>query len=514
MFNLVLLRHGNSLWNQKNLFTGWVDVDLSDQGREEAKRAGELLGSAGLMPDVLFTSVLKRAINTAHIALDQIDRNWIDTKRSWRLNERHYGALQGLDAFTSTKEGAEKLEQVFAGISAAFDVVRDKILQITKSFSNFKQIFTIDFWKDTAKEIREEAAAAAELTDKLQGIADAERDLREERALQNRDLAKAKRQVEDTNLSFDERIQILDDIVAKEDALLQKELDNEKARLDAMEKLAAMSDTSAEDAEKLTQQRIKIAQLETQSDQKATEAAAKRRGLDQQRAAEIKAQADAYKKNLEDIAALELKLNMDLITDADEKARKQLELDYEANLKSIENLKLSEEKKKKLRDKALEVYEQQLEEQTQKEIDAADKAAEEIRLKKEADDKTLLDAEARRLDAKLQLTKIKNEEDLKELQETLDARMEIELSNLDLSEEEQEVVRQKYRDMRLAAEQKLTGEINENKQKEIDQAMQGLEALKTISGEETAIGKAADIVFNASKPCIAWSISFCLFSLI
>jgi len=82
MFNLVLLRHGNSLWNQKNLFTGWVDVDLSDQGREEAKRAGELLGSAGLMPDVLFTSVLKRAINTAHIALDQIDRNWIDTKRS------------------------------------------------------------------------------------------------------------------------------------------------------------------------------------------------------------------------------------------------------------------------------------------------------------------------------------------------------------------------------------------------------------------------------------------------
>ena len=111
MFNLVLLRHGNSLWNQKNLFTGWVDVDLSDQGREEAKRAGELLGSAGLMPDVLFTSVLKRAINTAHIALDQIDRNWIDTKRSWRLNERHYGALQGLDkAETLEKFGPEQFQ--------------------------------------------------------------------------------------------------------------------------------------------------------------------------------------------------------------------------------------------------------------------------------------------------------------------------------------------------------------------------------------------------------------------
>ena len=110
-YNLILLRHGNSVWNQKNLFTGWVDVDLSDQGREEAKRAGELLGQSGLKPDVLYTSVLKRAINTAHIALDQIDRNWIPTHRSWRLNERHYGSLQGLDkAETLEKYGAEQFQ--------------------------------------------------------------------------------------------------------------------------------------------------------------------------------------------------------------------------------------------------------------------------------------------------------------------------------------------------------------------------------------------------------------------
>ena len=110
-YNLILLRHGNSVWNQKNLFTGWVDVDLSDQGREEAKRAGELLGESGLKPDVLFTSVLKRAINTAHIALDQIDRNWIPTIRSWRLNERHYGSLQGLDkAETLEKYGPEQFQ--------------------------------------------------------------------------------------------------------------------------------------------------------------------------------------------------------------------------------------------------------------------------------------------------------------------------------------------------------------------------------------------------------------------
>lgn len=110
-YDLILLRHGNSVWNQKNLFTGWVDVDLSDQGREEAKRAGELLGESGLKPDVLYTSVLKRAINTAHIALDQIDRNWIPTLRSWRLNERHYGSLQGLDkAETLEKYGPEQFQ--------------------------------------------------------------------------------------------------------------------------------------------------------------------------------------------------------------------------------------------------------------------------------------------------------------------------------------------------------------------------------------------------------------------
>lgn len=110
-YTLILLRHGNSTWNQKNLFTGWVDVDLSDQGRQEAKRAGELLKQANLKPNVLFTSVLKRAINTAHIALDQIDRNWIPTHRSWRLNERHYGALQGLDkAETLEKYGPEQFQ--------------------------------------------------------------------------------------------------------------------------------------------------------------------------------------------------------------------------------------------------------------------------------------------------------------------------------------------------------------------------------------------------------------------
>ncbi|MBE6476822.1 MAG: phosphoglyceromutase [Propionibacteriaceae bacterium] len=94
---LILLRHGESEWNSKNLFTGWVDVDLNDKGVGEATHGGELLAEQGLLPDVVHTSLLRRAIHTAYLALDACDRLWIPVKRSWRLNERHYGALQGLN---------------------------------------------------------------------------------------------------------------------------------------------------------------------------------------------------------------------------------------------------------------------------------------------------------------------------------------------------------------------------------------------------------------------------------
>jgi 2,3-bisphosphoglycerate-dependent phosphoglycerate mutase len=118
-YTLILLRHGNSDWNQKNLFTGWVDVDLSDQGRDEARRAGELLKESGILPDVQYTSVLKRAIHTANLALEVADRDWIDVKRSWRLNERHYGALQGKDKAQTL---AEFGDEQFMTWRRSFDV--------------------------------------------------------------------------------------------------------------------------------------------------------------------------------------------------------------------------------------------------------------------------------------------------------------------------------------------------------------------------------------------------------
>ncbi|MDO4791983.1 MAG: phosphoglyceromutase [Buchananella hordeovulneris] len=94
-YKLVLLRHGQSDWNAKNLFTGWVDVPLSDLGQQEARRGGELMKAEGIAPDVVHTSLLRRAIMTANLALDAADCHWIPVKRNWRLNERHYGALQG-----------------------------------------------------------------------------------------------------------------------------------------------------------------------------------------------------------------------------------------------------------------------------------------------------------------------------------------------------------------------------------------------------------------------------------
>lgn len=110
MYTLVLLRHGESQWNLENRFTGWTDVDLTEKGREEAREAGRLLRTEGYDFDVAYTSVLKRAVRTLWIALDEMDRMWLPVVRCWRLNERHYGALQGLNkAETAAKFGEEQV---------------------------------------------------------------------------------------------------------------------------------------------------------------------------------------------------------------------------------------------------------------------------------------------------------------------------------------------------------------------------------------------------------------------
>src|SRR5437870_5813814 len=111
MHKVVLLRHGESIWNKANLFTGWTDVDLSEKGKEEAAEAGRVLKEQGFSFDIAFTSVLKRAIRTLWIVLDEMDLMWIRVVRDWRLNERHYGALQGLNkAETAARYGEEQVK--------------------------------------------------------------------------------------------------------------------------------------------------------------------------------------------------------------------------------------------------------------------------------------------------------------------------------------------------------------------------------------------------------------------
>jgi len=110
MYKLVLIRHGESTWNLENRFTGWTDVDLTETGIQQAKTAGQLLKEAGYEFDVAYTSVLKRAIRTLYLALDEMDRTWLPVMKHWRLNERHYGALQGLNkAETAKKFGDEQV---------------------------------------------------------------------------------------------------------------------------------------------------------------------------------------------------------------------------------------------------------------------------------------------------------------------------------------------------------------------------------------------------------------------
>jgi 2,3-bisphosphoglycerate-dependent phosphoglycerate mutase len=166
MYKVVLLRHGESEWNKENRFTGWYDVDLSDRGREEGRAAGQLLKKEGYTFDQSYTSVLKRAIRTLYLALDEMDLLWIPVQRSWRLNERHYGALQGLNkAETAAKFGddqvkvwrrsydippppLEKSDARFPGFDPRYKDVSRAALPATECLKDTVARF-VPYWQDT-----------------------------------------------------------------------------------------------------------------------------------------------------------------------------------------------------------------------------------------------------------------------------------------------------------------------------------------------------------------------------
>ena len=166
MKRIVLLRHGESIWNQENRFTGWYDVDLADKGVTEAREAGRLMKEQGFVFDIAFTSVLKRAIRTLWLALDQMDLMWIPITKSWRLNERHYGALQGLNkAETAAKFGdaqvlvwrrsydipppaLDKNDSRYPGQDPRYAGLSDKELPLTECLKDTVERF-LPYWHDT-----------------------------------------------------------------------------------------------------------------------------------------------------------------------------------------------------------------------------------------------------------------------------------------------------------------------------------------------------------------------------
>lgn len=166
MTKLVLLRHGESTWNKENRFTGWTDVDLSEKGREEAKRAGQILKAEGFTFDIAYTSVLKRAIRTLWTTLDEMDLMWIPVINSWRLNERHYGALQGLNkAETAAQYGdeqvliwrrsydtrppaLEKTDERYAGNDSRYASLTEEELPLTECLKDTVVRF-VPYWENT-----------------------------------------------------------------------------------------------------------------------------------------------------------------------------------------------------------------------------------------------------------------------------------------------------------------------------------------------------------------------------
>ena len=166
MYKVVLLRHGESIWNKENRFTGWTDVDLSERGMEEAREAGQVLIKEGYLFDIAFTSVLKRAIRTLWITLDEMDLMWIPVYRNWRLNERHYGALQGLNkAETAKRHGEdqvliwrrsydiqppalEKSDKRYPGNDPRYSDLTSEELPLTECLKDTVERF-LPYWKET-----------------------------------------------------------------------------------------------------------------------------------------------------------------------------------------------------------------------------------------------------------------------------------------------------------------------------------------------------------------------------
>jgi len=401
-------------------------------------------------------------------------------------------------AFTSTKAGAETLEKVMAGLSAVMDVLRDRVLKVggalLKFFKGDLKGAVEDFRgavSGIGAEMAEEFRVAAEATETLQRVKDATRELSVARAEQNKEIAAAKLLINDETLSYDERVKALEKVSEAEKELLQQELALERQRLQAMETLAAQSDSDAETLDALAAQRIKLAQIEQQSLRQEKQVFDQRKMLNDKRIAEAERVRKEIEAQEQALADFRQGLNLELITDERERAKEQLKITRDAELEQIETLVASDEEKAELRTKVEQKYQNGLKvlrDQEQKEAqERFDKMVDDA----DAAQQKVLEIRQRDLDARLQLLEIENEEDLAALKTLLDQRMMLELENENLTEAEKALIRKRYDDQYKASQENLNKFDIEQMNKKIATAGAAAQALTGILGEETAAGKAA-----------------------
>lgn len=396
-------------------------------------------------------------------------------------------------AFTSTKAGAEKMEQVFSALSAIVDVLRDRFLAFTKALFSFDLKGIIAAFSGMGEEMTKEALAAANLTKQLQSLDDQQRELSKNRAETNKEIAKAKLLINDENLSYEERQKALEQVRVAEIALAEQEQKLAQDRYDAIVAQNALSDSSKEALDAEAQAYVTLQNAQMATAQKQKELFDQEKALRDRQRAEAKAAAAEAKANKEALQSFEQKINQELILDDAERARKQLDIDYQATLKEINDLKTSTKKKNELRLKAEEDYENKVtkfnEEQNQKRI---------------ADD-------IKAVDTKIQLLNVTGEQELEQLKTLLNQKMELELSALELTEDEKALIRKKYADQIKAederiqkekednanadrdAAQKIADEAEAQRQKEIAAMNKGFDDFKYIVGEKSKAGKAAGI---------------------
>lgn len=401
-------------------------------------------------------------------------------------------------AFTSTKAGAETLERVMAGLGAVIDVLRDRVLKVGEALLKF---FSGDFkgavesfkesYKGIGDEMAEEFRIAQQATRTLQEVTDATRELSVARAEQNKEIAAAKLLINDETISYEDRIKALEDVAEAEKELLKQELALEKARLQAMETLAAQSDSDKETLDAIAAQRIKLAQLEQQSLRQEKQVFDQRKMLNDKRVADAKRVADEKKKAEETYFDFVQNINLQLIEDDRERAKAELEIAYNQQLAEIDLLQTSEKEKAELRTKVYTLYLRglaKLDEEAEKERQAR---WEERYAEQQTEEQRLLDITRRRLDARIQLLEVKGPEELEQLKSLLDQRMEMELMNEELTEEEKMVIRKNYEREYKTAQENLTKFDMDQMNKKLQLAAAGAQALSGFLGEETAAGKAA-----------------------